>query len=105
MKLLGGNIWQNYQQKFNKSASVNNKFLTWPNAITLLRLPLAGWITVQIYLGKFIFALALAVFFFILDLVDGYLARKLNQTTHLGKILDATVDKIAVLAIFTALYS
>ena len=36
---------------------------------------------------------------YITDLLDGYLARKLNQVSELGKIIDPLADKIAVGAI------
>ena len=41
---------------------------------------------------------------YISDLLDGYLARKLNQVSELGKIIDPLADKIAVLSIVVVLF-
>ncbi|HNI98436.1 MAG TPA: CDP-alcohol phosphatidyltransferase family protein, partial [Leptospiraceae bacterium] len=38
------------------------------------------------------------------DFFDGYLARKLNQTSYIGSILDPVADKFVVLSFFTFFY-
>jgi CDP-diacylglycerol--glycerol-3-phosphate 3-phosphatidyltransferase len=43
--------------------------------------------------------LSIMILMYITDLLDGYLARKLNQISELGKIIDPLADKIAVGAI------
>jgi CDP-diacylglycerol--glycerol-3-phosphate 3-phosphatidyltransferase len=40
--------------------------------------------------------LAVLILMYITDLLDGYLARKLNQISELGKIIDPLADKLAV---------
>lgn len=71
-----------------------NNWLTWPNALTFFRLlasiPLCYFIVVDNSIGAVLF-ISLAAFS---DYLDGYLARKLNQESKLGKTLDPFVDKI-----------
>jgi cardiolipin synthase (CMP-forming) len=46
----------------------------------------------------------LCVFAAITDVLDGYLARKLNQVTEVGKIIDPLADKAAMAVIVIKLY-
>ncbi len=48
--------------------------------------------------------IALLVTMYITDLLDGYLARRLNQVSETGKIIDPLADKIAVVAIVLILF-
>jgi cardiolipin synthase len=71
-----------------------NNWLTWPNVLTFFRLlasiPLCYFIVRNDSIGAVLF-ISLAAFS---DYLDGYLARKLNQESKLGKTLDPFVDKI-----------
>lgn len=47
---------------------------------------------------------ALCVFAAATDMLDGYLARKLNQVTEVGKIIDPLADKAAMAVVVIKLY-
>lgn len=76
------------------------------NLLSLLRLVL---IVPIIYLLKIntpagnIWLIVLAVILISSDYFDGFLARKLNQVTELGKLLDPLTDKISMALILVAL--
>lgn len=77
-----------------------------PNSITLARLVLTAVFIIAASLrGPSGDLLALVTFIIaaISDFVDGYLARKLNLVTSLGKLLDPLADKILVSAAFVYL--
>jgi cardiolipin synthase len=78
---------------------------TIPNALSALRLlgvPVFFWLIV----GPENDGLALAVLIVssFTDWLDGYLARKLNQFSRLGELLDPLADRLYVVAALAALY-
>ena len=78
--------------------------LTVPNLITLSRIVLIPLIIGIYYLpddwlsysGKNITATAIFIFAAVTDWLDGYLARRLNQTSAFGAFLDPVADKLIV---------
>lgn len=74
-----------------------------PNAITIARLVLAAIFVLAATLSTPVGNLVALVTFVLAafsDFLDGYLARKLNLVTSLGKLLDPLADKILVSAAF-----
>jgi CDP-diacylglycerol---glycerol-3-phosphate 3-phosphatidyltransferase len=72
-----------------------------PTWITLSRLLGVPFILYFLTLGDLTSRLWAVIIFLLCagtDWLDGYLARKLNQVTDLGKILDPLVDKLLVFA-------
>lgn len=74
-----------------------------PNLLTLFRLFFLPLPVICIAYGKDNAALALLGVAIATDVLDGYFARKLNQVSELGKILDPLADKIGVAALVVAL--
>lgn len=72
-----------------------------PNSITVTRLILIPVFIALFYVdfsGHYIIAAAVFAVAAFTDFLDGYLARKLDLVTDLGKFLDASADKVLVLA-------
>lgn len=77
-----------------------------PNALSTMRILTIPVISLLIlHSNARNYPILIAVFFFsiLLDFFDGYLARKLDQETELGKILDPIADKLMVFFIILAL--
>lgn len=79
------------------------KVLTLPNFLSLSRLFLLPLILFFLATKKDIAGLVLMLISWLTDALDGYIARRTNQVTNIGKILDHLVDKIWVGVILVTL--
>jgi cardiolipin synthase len=87
-----------------KSAGfLNGEVVNIPNLLSFLRIalvPVFLWFLLDEF---FLAAIAVLAFAGLTDFLDGYLARKLNQTTKLGKMLDPVADRLYIFATLLAL--
>lgn len=77
----------------------DNEPMNIPNALTLFRMALIPVLVVVFWLPFSWSAMASAAIFVlaaVTDWLDGYLARKLNQSTSFGAFLDPVADKLMV---------
>lgn len=77
------------------------KLLSLPNLLSLSRIPLAFLVIASFESNWKYFFCGLAIFS---DFLDGYFAKKFNQTSKLGAILDPATDKIFVVTIIIAFF-
>lgn len=71
-----------------------NQNLTIPNALSVLRILIIPFFARFFLEEKLELAVGLLVLSGLSDCVDGFIARKLNQVTELGKMLDPLADKL-----------
>ena len=70
-----------------------------PNLLTILRMALLPAIVWRFRLDDLSGALALYLFAMLTDALDGFVARRFNQITALGKLLDPIADKLSLLTL------
>jgi cardiolipin synthase (CMP-forming) len=71
-----------------------------PNFICLVRLALIWPVATALYGGRYGLALALFMLAAVSDGLDGYLAKRFNWTSDLGKFLDPAADKLLLVTVF-----
>lgn len=80
-----------------------SQILTAPNQLTLVRLAFLPFIIIEMFEGRYGWALVLFVLAGISDGLDGLLARMLHQQTLLGQYLDPIADKMLLSTVFMVL--
>ena len=78
-----------------------DRIVTIPNILTVLRIGLLPAVVWRFLKGDKFGALGFYLLAMLTDAVDGILARKLNQITALGKLLDPLADKLSLITLLS----
>lgn len=78
---------------------------TVPNILSMFRIVCVALMIGAFCAGKLIVAMTIFIVAILTDLVDGFIARRYNQITDLGKLLDPLADKLLVLSALVAFYA
>ena len=74
-----------------------------PNCLTMLRMALLPVYWYFIMNDRLYIALAIFIAASLTDLLDGYLARKNNQITNFGKLMDPLADKLMSISVLLSM--
>jgi hypothetical protein len=76
------------------------RIITVPNLLTVFRMVLIPVFVSLLFYQKFVFALGIFVLAGVTDGLDGLLARRFDQKSQLGTILDPIADKLLLVTAF-----
>jgi len=86
-----------------KKVQVTGRVFTWSNTISFSRILVAFPVVYLHYLNNFQFNNTILMLIFyggVSDYLDGYIARKTNTISELGKMIDPIADKLCALVLF-----
>ena len=82
---------------------MSSRILTVPNTLTVFRMVLIPVFVTLLFYQRFVLALAVFVVAGLTDGLDGLLARRFDQQSQLGTILDPIADKLMMVTAFIVL--
>jgi cardiolipin synthase (CMP-forming) len=82
---------------------MSSRILTVPNLLTVFRMVLIPVFVTLLFYQRFVLALVVFVVAGVTDGLDGLLARRFDQQTQLGTILDPIADKLMMVSAFVVL--
>jgi len=82
---------------------MSSRILTIPNMLTVFRMVLIPVFVTLLFYQRFVLALAVFVVAGLTDALDGLLARRFDQQSQLGTILDPVADKLMLVTAFIVL--
>jgi len=85
------------------ATAVSSRVVTVPNALSLLRLLLIPVFLVLLITEQYLWSLVTLVLSSITDFVDGYVARRFNQVSRVGQLLDPAADRLFIFSTLVGL--
>tara|TARA_R110002124_G_scaffold99318_4_gene245220 strand:- start:24687 stop:25271 length:585 start_codon:yes stop_codon:yes gene_type:complete len=82
----------------HSSPEISNRVWTVPNILSFIRLGLVPVFLYFIVSAQDALALIVLVFSSLSDYLDGFIARRFNQMTRLGQLLDPAADRLFIFA-------
>ena len=82
---------------------MSSRIVTVPNLLTVFRMVLIPVFVSLLFYQRFVIALAVFIMAGVTDGLDGLLARRFNQKSQLGTILDPIADKLMLVTAFVVL--
>ncbi|MCM3871873.1 MAG: CDP-alcohol phosphatidyltransferase family protein, partial [Pyrinomonadaceae bacterium] len=79
---------------------MSSRIVTVPNMLTIFRMVLIPVFVTLIFYQRFVLALIVFVVAGITDGLDGLLARRFDQRSQLGTVLDPIADKLMLVTAF-----
>ncbi|WP_051636271.1 CDP-alcohol phosphatidyltransferase family protein [Rhodoluna lacicola] len=83
--------------------SMKEQFMTVPNLLSMLRLALVPVFLYLLLTEKYFSAIVVLALSSLTDYLDGYFARKYNQVTRLGQLLDPAADRLYIFSTLVGL--
>lgn len=83
--------------------SMKEQFLTVPNLLSMLRLALVPVFLYLLLSERYLAAIVILALASLTDYLDGYFARKYNQVTRLGQLLDPAADRLYIFSTLVGL--
>lgn len=77
-------------------ATVSTRIVTIPNVLSIARLVLIPVFLWLLGTAQYGWALAVVIISSLTDFVDGYIARRFNQVSRIGQLLDPAVDRLFI---------
>lgn len=82
---------------------MSSRIVTVPNMLTVFRMVLIPVFVTLVFYQRFVWALAVFVLAGITDGLDGLMARRFDQRSQLGTVLDPIADKLMLVTAFVVL--